>query len=57
MTLDLGVNPPIFRVSGMTYGMEYYENCFGKIWVLVIGQIPNDLWWLLPGVIAVVLPM
>lgn len=45
-TLDLGVNcdPPVLRVWGMTYGMEYYENCFGRIWILVIGQIPNHLW-------------
>lgn len=46
MALDLGVNCdlPLLRVWGMTYGMEYYENRFGKIGILIILQIQNHLW-------------
>lgn len=59
MTLDLGVkcDPLIFRVLGMIYGMESYDNHYDKIWILIIGQVPNHVWRLLVGMVAVVLPM
>lgn len=45
MTLNLGVNCglPILKVQGMTFDMEYYENYFGKIYILIRGQIPIHL--------------